>query len=54
MGNTVADQLVGGRIAAGVSRIYGIVGDSLNPIVDAGREGLRAVGRVHEMSLLTR
>lgn len=34
---TVADQLVGQLVAAGVRRIYGIVGDSLNPIVDAVR-----------------
>ncbi|HEX4557842.1 MAG TPA: pyruvate dehydrogenase [Mycobacterium sp.] len=37
MGRTVADQLVGGLIAAGVTRIYGVVGDSLNPVVDAIR-----------------
>lgn len=34
---TVADQLVEQLVAAGVRRIYGIVGDSLNPIVDAVR-----------------
>jgi pyruvate dehydrogenase (quinone) len=34
---TVADQLIAQLIDAGVSRIYGIVGDSLNPIVDAVR-----------------
>ena len=34
---TVADQLVQQLVDAGVSRIYGIVGDSLNPIVDAVR-----------------
>src|SRR6201989_1008124 len=34
---TVADQLVSALIEAGVQRIYGIVGDSLNPIVDAVR-----------------
>ena len=37
MAETVADQLVAQLIAAGVRRIYGIVGDSLNPIVDAVR-----------------
>src|SRR5664280_174021 len=34
---SVADQLVGQLVAAGVRRIYGIVGDSLNPVVDAVR-----------------
>ncbi len=36
-GDTVADLLVNTLIDAGVKRIYGIVGDSLNPIVDAVR-----------------
>ena len=34
---TVAEQIVAQLIGAGVERIYGIVGDSLNPIVDAVR-----------------
>ncbi|RVW09019.1 pyruvate dehydrogenase [Prescottella agglutinans] len=34
---TVADQLVSQLVEAGVQRIYGIVGDSLNPVVDAVR-----------------
>ncbi|MCL2534550.1 MAG: pyruvate dehydrogenase [Nocardiaceae bacterium] len=34
---TVADQLVSQLVDAGVRRIYGIVGDSLNPVVDAVR-----------------
>ncbi|CAN5205972.1 pyruvate dehydrogenase [soil metagenome] len=34
---TVADQLVAQLIDAGVHRIYGVVGDSLNPVVDAVR-----------------
>ena len=33
----LADQIVSQLQAAGVRRIYGIVGDSLNPIVDAVR-----------------
>ncbi|MFE9245850.1 pyruvate dehydrogenase [Nocardiopsis sp. NPDC006938] len=33
--NTVAEQLVRTLVAAGVTRIYGVVGDSLNPVVDA-------------------
>ncbi|MGW0043093.1 pyruvate dehydrogenase [Rhodococcus sp. NPDC003348] len=44
---TVADQLVGQLVAAGVRRIYGIVGDSLNPIVDAvRRSGGAAAGGI--------
>jgi pyruvate dehydrogenase (quinone) len=34
---TVADQLIGVLLEAGVDRIYGVVGDSLNPVVDAVR-----------------
>ena len=37
MARTIADQLVAQLIDAGVDHIYGIVGDSLNPIVDAVR-----------------
>lgn len=33
----VADQLVEMFVSAGVERIYGLVGDSLNPLVDAVR-----------------
>ena len=33
----LAEQIVQQLIAAGVNRIYGVVGDSLNPIVDAVR-----------------
>ena len=33
----LAEQIVSQLQAAGVRRIYGIVGDSLNPIVDAVR-----------------
>ncbi|MFE3289869.1 pyruvate dehydrogenase [Rhodococcus sp. NPDC059234] len=35
---TVAEQLVSQLVDAGVRRIYGIVGDSLNPVVDAVRK----------------
>lgn len=35
--STVADQLVAQVVAAGARHIYGIVGDSLNPVVDAVR-----------------
>ena len=34
---TVADQFVEILLAAGVRRMYGVVGDSLNPVVDAIR-----------------
>jgi pyruvate dehydrogenase (quinone) len=37
----VADQLIEALLQAGVRRIYGVVGDSLNPVVDAI---LRTVG----------
>ncbi|NMR21111.1 pyruvate dehydrogenase [Cellulomonas fimi] len=47
---SVADQLVDQLVTAGVRRIYGIVGDSLNPIVDAVRrtEGIEWVHVRHE------
>src|ERR1700676_2290052 len=37
MSQTVAEHLVGTLVKAGVERIYGIVGDSLNPVTDAIR-----------------
>ena len=40
MARMIADQLVAQLIDAGVDHIYGIVGDSLNPIVDAVRRAL--------------
>ncbi|KAA5837298.1 pyruvate dehydrogenase [Saccharopolyspora hirsuta] len=47
---TVADQLIEVLVQAGVRRIYGIVGDSLNPVVDAVRrtEGIEWVHMRHE------
>ncbi|SDB87186.1 pyruvate dehydrogenase (quinone) [Sanguibacter gelidistatuariae] len=39
---TVADLLVSQIIEAGAKRIYGIVGDSLNPVVDAVRRAAKA------------
>lgn len=33
----LAEQIVQQLVEAGVERIYGVVGDSLNPIVDAVR-----------------
>ena len=37
MSRTVAEDLVDTLVKAGVQRIYGIVGDSLNPVTDAIR-----------------
>ncbi|MFD1717652.1 pyruvate dehydrogenase [Georgenia deserti] len=50
MARSVAEHLVNQLVAAGVERIYGIVGDSLNPIVDAVRrtEGIEWVQVRHE------
>ena len=35
---TVADQLIDVLLEAGVELIYGVVGDSLNPVVEDRRE----------------
>jgi pyruvate dehydrogenase (quinone) len=47
---SVAEHLVNQLVAAGVERIYGIVGDSLNPVVDAVRRtpGIEWVHVRHE------
>jgi len=37
MAHRVADELVSRLVEAGVERIYGVVGDSLNPVTDAIR-----------------
>ena len=37
MTRMVADELVSRLAGAGVKRMYGIVGDSLNPVTDAIR-----------------
>jgi pyruvate dehydrogenase (quinone) len=42
MSRTVADQFADTLVAAGVKRIYGVVGDSLNGITDA----LRRQGKI--------
>src|ERR671932_1144391 len=39
MARTVAEHLVDTLIQSGVRRVYGIVGDSLNPVTDALRRG---------------
>ena len=46
MGRTVADQFAATLAAAGVKRIYGIVGDSLNGLTDAIRRQGRSSGSV--------
>ena len=50
MATSVADHLVRQLAAAGVERVYGIVGDSLNPVVDAVRRtaGIEWVHVRHE------
>ena len=45
MAETVAERLVQTLIEAGVRRVYGIVGDSLNPVTDA----IRRSGTVAEI-----
>ena len=49
-GRTVAEQFVDGLVQAGVERIYGVVGDSLNPVTDAvrRRDGIEWVQVRHE------
>jgi len=41
MSNSLADQLIEVLVEAGVQRIFGVVGDSLNPVVDAVRRAER-------------
>ena len=47
---TAADQFIEILLAAGVRRIYGVVGDSLNPVVDAVRhhDGIEWIHMRHE------
>jgi len=44
--STVAEQLVDVLLQAGVTRVYGVVGDSLNPFVDAIRRN-EGIGWIH-------
>src|SRR3954464_11613069 len=37
MAGTIAEQMIEVLVQAGVHRIYGLVGDSLNPVADAVR-----------------
>ena len=41
MSQTISDVLVEHLVNAGVQRIYGLVGDSLNPVTDAVRRNSR-------------
>src|SRR3954471_21065939 len=47
MARIVADELVRRLIEAGVERMYGVVGDSLNPITDAVRRSDGQLRWVH-------
>jgi len=53
---TVAEELVDGLTQAGVQRMYGIVGDSLNPVTDAirRRDKIRWVHVRHEETAASR
>ena len=47
MSETVAEALVDLMVRAGITHVYGIVGDSANPIVDAMRRHSGAIELVH-------
>ena len=47
MSTTVAEQLVDQMVEAGIKKVYGIVGDSANPIVDALRRHSSDIEFVH-------
>lgn len=47
MGRTVAEVLVDQMVEAGIENVYGIVGDSANPVVDAIRRHSAAIRFVH-------
>src|ERR1700689_490354 len=47
MSKTAADQIAEMMIDAGIQRVYGVVGDSINPIVDAIRKSEGKVRWVH-------
>src|ERR1700733_6952393 len=49
MAQTVADVLVGGLEQIGDKHVFGLIGDSLNPLADAGRRSkIEWVGVRHE------
>ena len=47
MAQTVAEILVDQMVEAGIRKVYGIVGDSANPIVDALRRHASDIEFVH-------
>ena len=47
MAQTVAEALVDLMVEAGITHVYGIVGDSANPIVDAMRRHSAEIELVH-------
>src|SRR6201996_974437 len=47
MAKTAADQVVEMMIDAGIQRVYGVVGDSINPIVDSIRKSDGKLRWVH-------
>ncbi len=47
MGKSIAESIVDHLIEAGVERIYGVVGDSLNPLVDAVRRSGGKIRWIH-------
>ena len=47
MTKTAADQVAEMMIEAGVQRVYGVVGDSINPIVDSIRRSNGKLRWVH-------
>ena len=47
MGSTVAEILVDQMVEAGIRKVYGIVGDSANPIVDALRRHEADIEFIH-------
>src|ERR1043165_5575783 len=47
MAQTVAEVLVDQMVEAGIRNVYGIVGDSANPIVDALRRHTADINFVH-------
>ncbi len=49
MAQTVADVLIGTLEQIGVKQVFGLIGDSLNPVGDAiRRSGIEWVGVRHE------
>jgi pyruvate dehydrogenase (quinone) len=48
MAQTVADDLVGVLEQIGVKHIFGLIGDSLNPLADAVRRSFQWIGVRHE------